>query len=451
MIGKIKNKILNDEHFRELISGSAIAFIFKILGIGLGYVSMLYITNVYGAKEFGILTLAITIVSMFALIPKFGMENALVRIIGELYSLKLISQISTVFKNVLFFTSILALIFTLILFYLSNYIAIDILNKSYMTQYIKIIAISVLTTTIITIVSATYQGMKKPKEFIFIQTILLQIIFVLFLLFNNFINISDNIITLYVYASILTTILSLFFIVNTFNRVKYNNKTTQTKFNFKKIIFIASPMLLSGSIAILMNWTDIIMLGIYKTEADVGIYSAAQRIAALSSLSLVAINTIAAPKFVEFNSKGDILGLEKIVKQSTQIIFFTSLPLIFVYLIFPKFIMGLFGNEFMEGSSVLVLISIAQFVNAISGSVGYIMQMTNNQKIFQNVIIFASIINIILNYILIPQYGINGAAIATMVSMVFWNITLMIYIKEKFGFWTIFTLNLTRKRNDKYI
>jgi O-antigen/teichoic acid export membrane protein len=72
------------------------------------------------------------------------------------------------------------------------------------------------------------------------------------------------------------------------------------------------------------------------------------------------------------------------------------------------------------------------------------MQMTDNQKIFQNVIIVASIINILLNYILIPKYGINGAAIASMFSMIFWNVTLVFIIKQKLGFWTIYLPKIKR-------
>ena len=100
--------------------------------------------------------------------------------------------------------------------------------------------------------------------------------------------------------------------------------------------------------------------------------------------------------------------------------------------------MSLFGVEFISGSNVLIIISIAQFVNAISGSVGYIMQMTDNQVIFRNVILIASLINILLNYLLIPMYGINGAAVATLISMIFWNLTLIIYIKKKLGFLTVY-------------
>ena len=103
--------------------------------------------------------------------------------------------------------------------------------------------------------------------------------------------------------------------------------------------------------------------------------------------------------------------------------------------------MELFGQEFSAGVVALLLISFAQLVNSISGSVGYIMQMTNNQKIFQFIIIFSAILNIVMNYFLIPIYGINGAAFSSMISMITWNVMSVIFIKNKLGFWSIYMPN----------
>ena len=82
--------------------------------------------------------------------------------------------------------------------------------------------------------------------------------------------------------------------------------------------------------------------------------------------------------------------------------------------------------------------------SAICGSVGTLLQMSGNQKYFQNVLIAAAILNVALNNILIPNYQLLGAAIASLVSNVFWNILMVIYIKRKFGFYTIYLPFLTR-------
>ena len=84
--------------------------------------------------------------------------------------------------------------------------------------------------------------------------------------------------------------------------------------------------------------------------------------------------------------------------------------------------------------------SVGQFINAFSGSVGYIMQLTNHEKSFQNIVIIALFINILLNFILIPIYSINGAAFASKISLVFWNLSCIIYIRKTIKIKTYFTL-----------
>ncbi len=181
-----------------------------------------------------------------------------------------------------------------------------------------------------------------------------------------------------------------------------------------------------------MQWTDTIMLGMFRTEKEVGIYNVALKLAALTSITLFAINTIAAPKFAEFWGRRDIKGLGRVAQQSTKLIFWTSFPILLSFWLFPSYILSVFGSEFKAGVIALMILTFGQFVNAISGSVGYILQMTEKQKIFQNIILIATVINIILNAILIPKFGINGAAFASMVSLVFWNLTSVFYIINKY-------------------
>ena len=158
----------------------------------------------------------------------------------------------------------------------------------------------------------------------------------------------------------------------------------------------------------------------------------------LSTIPLIAINAIATPNFVEFYSKKDMQGLKNTVQNSTKLIFLTATPVLLILVFFSKEILGFFGEEFVAGYLALIYLCVSRFINAISGSVGYIMQMTDQQIVFKNVLIIAFIINILLNFVLIPIYSFTGAAIASSIAMIFWNITLAVIIKKRLGFWTIY-------------
>ena len=99
-------------------------------------------------------------------------------------------------------------------------------------------------------------------------------------------------------------------------------------------------------------------------------------------------------------------------------------------ILFKDIILGIFGEEFNLGSTALIILCIGQLFNAICGPVGSILQMTGRQKAFQNILFIALIINITLNILLVEKHGINGVATATAISLTFWNIASVIYIRK---------------------
>ena len=82
--------------------------------------------------------------------------------------------------------------------------------------------------------------------------------------------------------------------------------------------------------------------------------------------------------------------------------------------------------------------SCGRLISSFSGSVGNILQMTGNQNIYAIILLIGAILNVVLNLIFIPLYGINGAAIASMSSLIVWNLSMVLVVKQKFGFYTCY-------------
>ncbi len=439
IVQSLINRIFRDIYLREIVScGSTVLFI-KIFGMLISYISMIYITNYYGAEDFGALTLIISIVFVASIIPKFGMESALVRIIGEVKMTHGRSAIKKIIIKSFLFVLALSSFVSISLYLSSEAISSDILNKD-KVNYIELVAIAITPMVIISIIAALFQSLKKMKLYSFLKMTLVHLIFFLTLLVNDFYDLRFDIEDIYVYSIGLSLIVAIFFIYRldlNLDFIKGNNNLSQP-YGLYKILKTAFPMLLASLSFVIMNLTDVLMLGLYTTLTDVGIYSAAQKIATISSVLLIAINSIAAPKIIELYANKDYKSLESLIKQITRLMFYISAPFLLIFIFFPHSVMSIFGEGFTLGVTVLVLMSLSQCVNAISGPVGVILTMTDKQVAFQYVIIISTVLNIILNYILIPRYGIDGAAFATMVSMIFWNLTLVVYIKKKMGFVTIY-------------
>ncbi|WP_323787432.1 flippase [Psychroserpens sp.] len=429
----------NDKNLRELIKGSSSAFFLKIAGMLFTYLSMLFITRFYGAEAWGIYTLGFTVLSIAVVIPVFGFDNSIIRLLTDLKQNNSESSIFKVLFKATSITIILSIVVILGINYYSDFITNSILKQKGFEPYLLFVRIAVLPMALLILISVVFQSYKRILQFMLFKSALLSFTFLILLCVFYFLEIDAKIFEIYVYAILVTlsiaTIAFIFFSKSfKHNHVKQPNRT----YSFKDIIYLSFPMMLSSSFALLMGWTDILMLSYYKAPKDIGIYNSALKLASITLIALASVNSISSPKFAEFYSKKDFKGLKDVVQKSTKIMFITSAPILLIFIVFPKTILGIFGSEFVSGYIVLILLCIARFVNSVSGSVGHLMQMTNNQKTYQYVIIIAFIINLILNFLLIPKFGINGAALSSSIAMIFWNVTLVIIIKKKLGFWTCY-------------
>ena len=210
-------------------------------------------------------------------------------------------------------------------------------------------------------------------------------------------------------------------------QIKNFRPVYQPKIWFKS----ALPMLLIGSMYVVNGQTDTIMLGTLSNPEAVGIYTVANRGAALITFVLMAFDTSIAPTFANLYTKGELEKLQKIVTQSCQAIFAIALLMTIVLIVFGNWLLLMFGSEFVRGHLVLSILSIGQLVNAFTGSVALLLIMTGFDKYTAIGVGISAVLNIILNAIFIPLWNAEGAAIATATSMICWNIILVYFAQQK--------------------
>ena len=118
-------------------------------------------------------------------------------------------------------------------------------------------------------------------------------------------------------------------------------------------------------------------------------------------------------------------------------IFAASLLVALSYLFFGKSIIRLlYGYKYVPAYAPLLILTIGQLINAGAGSVGNVLSMTGNQTDALKGHIISAFFNIILCFILIPRFGIIGAAISTATSLLLWNVILIAFLKRRSGFRT---------------
>lgn len=205
-----------------------------------------------------------------------------------------------------------------------------------------------------------------------------------------------------------------------FNK-KEKKSLPQTNVTYKEILNKSYPMALSAVTYFLMQSTDILLLGKFSNFDTVAYYAVAVKLATVTSLALQSVNVIIAPRIAEMFSKKDRSELKKTVRLGTRLIFALSLPALIVLALFAAFFLGLFGEAYVLARNGLLILLIGQFFNTLCGPVAIYLNMTGRQHKLQQILMFGFALNLILNWFLIPVYGMSGAAIGTAISMVVWN------------------------------
>lgn len=195
----------------------------------------------------------------------------------------------------------------------------------------------------------------------------------------------------------------------------------------------STPLLLVGSAALIMKQADVIMLGTILGPEPAGIYFPVARISELAGFGLLIVGNIAMPMLSESFQSGDSTSLRRIVTYSTLVSAVITAVAVLVLCLVGDDILWYLGEDFASGYSALVVLCAGQLMVALVGPVGSIATMMGGERYAALVLLVVCLVNIFLNVVLIPRFGLMGAATATSVSLVLWSVVLWIRVMRKHG------------------
>jgi O-antigen/teichoic acid export membrane protein len=175
------------------------------------------------------------------------------------------------------------------------------------------------------------------------------------------------------------------------------------------------------------------MIGAIHTPESAGIYAASSQLAELVIFAMIAVEMIAAPLISELYSSGNHEQLQRIVTLATRLASLFSIIVAFLLGLFGDTVLSIYGEQFTLGYTALLVLITGQIINALSGSSGLILIMTDHQKSAARIAGASALANVLMNLALIPRFGITGAAIATSASIVLWNLWMHYDVKRRLG------------------
>lgn len=417
-IAEFINKII----FRK--GGST--FFFKLMGMALNFSVTLVITNLFGSSSYGLFALALTILQLIVMFFSLGIPSAFIAFTGTFTSKEQNKGLLLKSYKISFLVALIPLV---LLFLFSKEIAL-FYDKPDLTKFLKVVFASLLFFVFHEINVNYFLSVKKFFIYGLLYFIFPNLFFLLLIVVFKVLNFeSFTTILAYSLSVVITVSISLVLVFknSTYKKVELKNL---------EILRKSVPMMISGFFLILLNWTDVLMLGKFETEDNIGIYNVAFKLGYLTLFFVTAMGSVIITDISEkFNLK-DYLGLKRTINKATQFTIILTLPIALLLIFCSSFFLSFFGEEFIQGKRALILITLGALYNAMTGNVDQVLNMTGNEIIVRNIMFIGFLVNVILNLILIPLYGYEGAAFSSLLVNIIVNSIFVLVIKKKLGFFT---------------
>ena len=403
---------------RKIVKGAGIVLIGTLIGRAFGYGSRLIIARL-GASDYGLVALGFAVMSIAATLSMVGIQSGIIRFTSFYKGKEDKGRIKGTIISALKITLPLSLIFAFILLCYANWISIHVFHDAHLTPILRIFAIAipffVLAHNLLS-VTVGFQDMRYRvyTEYIFHEPLKLAAIVILLLFGLGAIGAAWG----WVLAIIVMPFLAFFFLEK---KVFSVFKTKVKAISMDKELFSFSfPLLFAGIAGLVMGWTDTLMLGYFSSSVDVGIYNAALPTAQLLRAIPTAFVAIFFPVISELYARNRIVDLRKTYSVVTKWMLALIFPAFLLVVLFPEQIINiLFGAEYIDGATALSILMFGFMVYGAMGPTSAILQTYGKTKIVMMTNYIGAVINLGLNLLLIPIYGVNGAAIATGFSLAF--------------------------------
>lgn len=425
--------------FHTLFSMGAVFF--------LRFISGVIIARFYGAEVSGWLTNLMTFMAVFLILGNFGLKDAMLKLIPEYrekYNIRTAWHIYTKSVQLIMFFWVICL--------LVMYLLAPIQAKGWgvdnLTIYFQIGGIFLIFLLMAEFNNFVLRSILQIKSANYNNVITLVSRVLLITLLTLFMFRRDNpLILQFASGCFLAWLFSQISIHKHFFRPSRGQELL-TNVSYRTILAIAFPMLLTYLGFFITNFADAYMLPFYTSTEMVGIYKTCANVSSIAAMGLVAMNTTIQPKISQLFYQGKQEEVMKLCVKFARLIFLMNIP-IFAMIIFGSRLMIwlAYGEEFVPGALALSILAVGQIFNVGCGPVAQLLNVTGHHKQFRNISLTGAFVNLILIFILIPLWGIEGAAVANAISMAVWNITGTFYIRRKFGYYIAYVPFVNLNKN----
>ncbi|UCD07166.1 MAG: flippase [Candidatus Aenigmatarchaeota archaeon] len=407
------------QSLKKIVKGAGWIFIGMIISKILSIVYRVFIARYFGPGDYGLFALGLVVLSFVGMIARLGLHSGVVRYVPFYEARGDKARVKGIVLSALKIITLVSVVMAFFMFIFSEEIAVLGFHNMELVGILQILALSVPFVCLFYVFNFSFVGFQKLKYQVYSEHIFSNIAKIVFVVVFGLLGLGVyGIAWSYTIAAILTLFLSAYFLQK---RVFPVFKTgVKPIYMNRKLLSFSIPLLFAGFMSFIISSIDTLMLGYFKTVTDVGVYNAAAPTAYVLNVIPGALTVIFLPIITGLYSKGKIKELYSVYKTVFKWMFYFNIPLLAVMMAFPGQIINiLFGIEYAGYAGVsmtLLFLSVGTFLVGISIFFSNVLSMLEKTKHILYIIIAAAIVNLLLNWLLIPTYGIGGAAFASMIT-----------------------------------
>ena len=435
MIVKKNNEDINLDNSLKLIAKTSFVVLIGLFFAKLfTYIFRITVARYYGPEVYGLFSLSLMVIAWFTAFVSLGFLEGILRFIPFYRGRNQINKIKYTVKLTSKIIIISGIISGVLLFLLSKYISITFFHSEELIPFLKISSILIVIWMLASLYTYIIRAYEKTSSYSFIYNILQNLLRLVFLIFLIFLGLKgEATILAYFLGAFCILVISYLFcrykLPLIFGPCRLDRK--KKKAVSREIFNYSWPTVFNSLIATIFVWIDSFSIGYFRTVADVGIYNVAIPIATLLLIAPDLFTQLFFPLVNREYVKKNFKLVKELSQQVGKWIFIINIPLLIILLLFPGAVINiLFGPEYIAAENALRMLAVGNFIFSIATISYFLILVKGKTKIPLMNTSFLAALNILLNFLLVPRYGINGAAFSTTFCFTFGSIIYMFQAKK---------------------
>lgn len=409
----------------------------KLLSIPIALTTNIILARLLGVEGLGVYGVSISIVMLMAMPITTSLDTTLVRSVGKLHGDNRNGDITSVVKFVL----VIALI-AVLFYYLFIGVFLNVFPEGIYSAILPYTLIFYPAFLLLALGGSMLRSIDYVTLGVLPEQILRQAIFMLSLVLAYFVFTGDQLLAedamrMHALSNVVTSGVAVMMLLYATRSIQGGLLTgVRDKLEWAKYYYGYWPLLVLGFVQVASTQVPMLLIGALGLPADAGLFRVSEQLVALCGLGLVSVNLAFGPMFAKVTA--DKGSMQQTITKASKMILVMVIPATIILMIWPKIILTtLFGESFESAATALRIMCIGTAVSAMVGPVGLVLNILGYEKKTLLGMQISLAVNVITCLLLVPDFGVIGAAIAFCSTKIVWNGVLLFYLYKETGLSTV--------------